>query len=99
MNIKSAIFVIALFGFGAGAAVQAGELTDVPQVSSVGSLTRAQVQADTAAWRMAGLADQSRGEQTPDIYAKHYKDELAAYTESLAGNAPLMAHNSDAPQG
>ena len=52
--------------------------------ASVSTLSRAQVLADLAAWRAAGLADEWRGEHTPDLYSAEYRAKLASYDQALA---------------
>jgi hypothetical protein len=82
MNKQFALIAIALSALCAGTAVQAAEETYVPP--SYSTLTRAQVQADLAAWRAAGLADESRGEQTPDVYSTKYRSAIAGYEHNVA---------------
>lgn len=57
--------------------VQRGDQTYIPPTFS--TLSRAEVNADTAAWRKAGLADEWRGDATPDIYSLEYRTKLAYY--------------------
>ena len=57
--------------------VQRGDQTYIPPTFS--TLSRAEVNADTAAWRKAGLADEWRGNATPDIYSLEYRRKLAYY--------------------
>ncbi|MGO4304080.1 DUF4148 domain-containing protein [Cupriavidus sp. RAF12] len=42
-------------------------------------LTRAEVRADLEAWQRAGLADEWRGDGTPDIYSAEYLRKMATY--------------------
>lgn len=77
MKKQFALIAIALSTLAAGTAAQADEETYVPPTHS--TLSRAVVQADLAAWRAAGLADEGRGEQTPDFYSTAYRNKLAAY--------------------
>ena len=90
MKIQFAIFAIAL---SVGTAVQAAEQTYVPLTFS--TLTRAQVQADLAAWRAAGLADEWRGDQTPDIYSTEYRRKLAAYQQAVAQQKAQRAAHAE----
>jgi hypothetical protein len=83
MNIKSAIFAAALSALGLTSAVQAQE-SDIPQSYSASTLTRAEVQANTQAWRDAGLSEEGRGEQTPNIYSPEYRQKLATYNHWVA---------------
>lgn len=60
---------------------QATEQTYVPASHSTRS--RAQVRADLAAWHDAGLADEWRGNLTPDIDSIRYRGKVAAYRQFL----------------
>jgi hypothetical protein len=86
MNIKFAVFAIALSALGATSAAQAQGMGNDQQPPPLSTLSRAQVQADTAAWRAAGLADEWRVQQTPDIYSTEYRRKFAAYSQWAAQN-------------
>ena len=48
------------------------------------SKSRAEVEADLAAWHKAGLDQEWRGEQTPDIYSTAYRYKYDYYQYLLA---------------
>jgi hypothetical protein len=83
MNIKHAIFAAALSALGLASTAQAQE-SDLPQSNSASTLSRAEVQANTQAWRDAGLAEEGRGEQTPNIYSPEYRQKLVTYNHWVA---------------
>ncbi|MDB5861564.1 MAG: hypothetical protein JWQ76_5253 [Ramlibacter sp.] len=69
---------LALF---AGAAASAAPIViDVPNVEPVQSqLTQAEVLADFQIWRLAGLGDLTRGEQSVDTNSYQYRRAYATY--------------------
>lgn len=75
------ISAIAL-GLAAGAAAAAPLTVEVPKnIEPVASgLTRAEVIADYHMWRLAGLADLTRGELSPDTNSYEYRKAYATYT-------------------
>jgi hypothetical protein len=89
MNIKHAIFAAALSALGLASTAQAQE-GDIPQSNSASTLSRAEVQANTQAWRDAGLAEEGRGEQTPNIYSPEYRQKLASYNHWVAQHQASM---------
>jgi len=77
MKTSLTVIAVALSILSAATAANAGEETYVPPAFS--TLTRAEVKADLAAWTAAGLADEGRGDATPDIYSTQYRTESAVY--------------------
>ena len=49
------------------------------------SLTRAEVRADLALWKRAGLERFWRGEASPDIYSREYRVAYAEYVRLRSG--------------
>lgn len=49
------------------------------------SLTRAEVLADLALWKRAGVDKFWRGEATPDIYSREYKTAFSEYVRLRSG--------------
>jgi len=45
------------------------------------SLTRAQVNADLAAWRASGLAEAYAGKKVPDVFSADYREKVAHYQQ------------------
>lgn len=79
--MKKQIAFLAI-AFASIASAQANEETQVPPAQQ-SSTTRMEVTSDLAAWRNAGLAELSRGENTPDIYATTYRNMYAAYQQQV----------------
>jgi len=77
MKVSFTPIAVALVILSAGTVASASEETYVPPAFS--TLSRAEVKADLAAWTAAGLADEGRGEETPDIYSARYRNALAVY--------------------
>ncbi|MEI2415307.1 DUF4148 domain-containing protein [Orrella sp. JC864] len=61
--------------------LQAQELTAEPRPPA-SAKSRAEVRAETAAWRQAGLAQAWRGEQTPDIEGPQYRAGVERYAQA-----------------
>ena len=89
MKTQFAIFAIALSALSAGTVAHAAEETYVPP--SFSTLSRAEVKADLAAWKAAGLSNEWRGNATPDIYSTAYRTKLAVYEHSVAAKTGRIA--------
>ncbi|WP_454695338.1 DUF4148 domain-containing protein [Achromobacter aegrifaciens] len=77
--IRKAALILALSAAATGAALAQSAPLSAGSANPYGpSLTRAEVLADLALWKRAGVDRFWRGEETPDIYSPEYK---AAFTE------------------
>ena len=79
--MKKQIAFLAI-AFASIASAHANEETQVPPAQP-SSTTRTEVTSDLVAWRNSGLAEVSRGENTPDIYATKYRNMYAAYQQRV----------------
>lgn len=94
MNTKTILAALCLSASGVSFSAFAGESTaHVPSSASGPMLTRAEVLADLALWRRAGLSEVGSGELSPDFTSPPYRplyDEYlrlrngAAYTEEVS---------------
>lgn len=65
--------------------VQRGDATYIPV--AVSTLSRTEVEADLFAWNNAHLADEWRGQQTPNIYSSTYRIKQVTYERTLASQS------------
>ncbi|TKR56374.1 DUF4148 domain-containing protein [Allopusillimonas ginsengisoli] len=82
------ILVMTAIAFGPQGAVQASGVQNsglAVQVSSERELTRAEVLADLAMWKRAGLEEFWKGENTPDTFSREYREAYAEYTRMRSG--------------
>ncbi|MDH0735449.1 MULTISPECIES: DUF4148 domain-containing protein [Achromobacter] len=56
-----------------------------PAPTSNGALSRAEVRADLAMWKRAGLDKFYRGRKSPDIYSADYRERYATYVKLRNG--------------
>ncbi|MDF8361181.1 DUF4148 domain-containing protein [Achromobacter anxifer] len=84
--IRKAALILALSAAASGAALAQAAPPPAGLASPYGpSLTRAEVLADLALWKRAGVDRFWRGEETPDIYSREYKAAFAEYYRLRSG--------------
>ena len=78
MRIRVAIALSVMFLSGCA-------MTSGPAPSAEGAKTRAEVRADLAMWKRAGMDKFYKGRRTPDIYSASYRKSYANYLELRNG--------------
>ncbi|MBO9328445.1 hypothetical protein A6B37_19185 [Achromobacter sp. HZ01] len=69
----------------AAQSVYAGAANSDKTFAQKGELTRAEVLADLAIWKRAGMDKFWRGNNTPDIYSREYRTAQAEYLRMRSG--------------
>ncbi|MDH0682745.1 DUF4148 domain-containing protein [Achromobacter animicus] len=80
-KVFAALLVSALAPVAYGQSTVSGASSTAPREG----LTRAEVQADLAVWKRAGMDKFWRGEHTPDIYSREYRSAHAEYVRMKNG--------------
>lgn len=84
--IRKAALILALSAAASGAALAQAAPPPAGLASPYGpSLTRAEVLADLALWKRAGVDRYWCGEETPDIYSPEYKAAFSEYYRLRSG--------------
>lgn len=86
--IRKAALILALSAAAAATGTALAQVAPPPAglASPYGpSLTRAEVLADLALWKRAGVDRYWRGEETPDIYSPEYKAAFSEYFRLRSG--------------
>jgi len=81
-HINLALFAPVLFVSTFACTVHAADVDNATH-----ALTRQEVRADLEAWQQAGLAQEWRGDGTPDIYNPEYQRKMAIYQRLRAEQA------------
>lgn len=81
-TIRRAIILAACLAAGNAMAKTPPEVASQPHA---GGLTRAEVQADLAVWKKAGMEAFWVGEDTPDLYSTEYRAAYQRYLQMRNG--------------
>jgi len=80
-----ATLALACLALGAVSAAHAQSADAAQRASASHELTRAEVEADIAIWHRAHLDQFWRGEPTPDVNSKEYREDEAEYLRMRNG--------------